>query len=622
MCGIAGIWSERAIGDPVGLAGRFDAALAHRGPDGHAHSTHDNARLLLVHRRLAILDPGAAGEQPMRTPDERHTMVFNGEIYNHAALRRALEQQGEQFTSRCDTEVLLRLVARRGPEALAGVRGMFALAMWDAAERTLLVARDRFGIKPLYVTASGGRLAFASELRALLHAGVCDRTIDPAAVLAFLRWGSIPGPLTWLRDSIALEPGTWRRWSSDRSSVCGRFADARDLWRCDSGSTGRSEADLRDATRAALADSLRAHLVADVPVGCFLSGGIDSSALVALASAQGRPLQTFTVVVDEATHSEERFAAETAQRFGTVHQTLRVNPALLLEAWPAVLRHMDQPTIDGLNSYVVSSAVAATGVKTVLSGIGGDEAFGGYPSFTRVPRGARLGRMPRGLRMTVANTLARRQPAWRGEKIRHAAAHADSTFELYRAVRGWLMPPEIATLAGPALQDGPLGVCVDSVEQAASVPAGAEHVHAAVARLETTMYLRHQLLRDADVMSMAHGLEVRVPFVDHELLSAVWPAVGAHPHLLQKKRLLVDSLGGAVPASIAARPKQGFTLPFEHWIDGPLSDFIQDGLAQAARAGWLSATAPDVVLRDWRARACHWSRPWGLAVLGHFSYDA
>lgn len=617
MCGIAGVWSESPNADPTALIGRLDTALAHRGPDGHAHSTHDAGRLLLAHRRLAIIEPSGAGTQPMATPDGRHTIVFNGEIYNHDALRRSLEQQGERFSSRSDTEVLVRLVARRGPEALAGVRGMFAFAVWDAADRTLLVARDRFGIKPLYLTEGCGRVAFASEIRALTDSGICDRAIDPAGVLAFLRWGSIPAPLTWQRDVIALEPGTWRRWSNGLSQEAGRYADARDLWRCGGGRAWSEDA-LREHTRAALVDSLRAHLVADVPVGCFLSGGIDSSALVALAAAEGHQLRTFTVVFDEATHSEARFAAAIAQRFGTVHQTLRVDPALLLDMWPAILRHMDQPTLDGLNSYVVSSAVAATGVKAVLSGIGGDEAFGGYPSFARVPRGARFARVPQRVRSAAARAMARAQPSWRAEKIRHAATHADSTFELYRAVRGWLMPPELEALAGPALRDLGLVEQVDRIEQAVAAPAANENVYAAVARLETAMYLRHQLLRDADVMSMAHGLEVRVPYVDHHLLAAVWPALGTHPHLLTKKRLLVESLGGQLPGDVASRPKQGFTLPFEHWIDGPLSEFIRGGLHDAARGGWLAAAAPESVMRDWRARACHWSRPWGLAVLGHF----
>ena len=613
MCGIAGVWSSHPIADPAPLAERIDAALAHRGPDGHAWTVHDAGRLLFVHRRLAIIDPTSGGAQPMSTPDARYTIIFNGEIYNHAELRRALEQKGECFATRSDTEVLLRLIARSGANALVDVRGMFALALWDAVERTLLVARDRFGIKPLYVAARDGRVAVASEIRALRATGFNDG-VDAAGILAYLRWGAIPGPLTWQRTVETIEPGTWHKWDA-RGRTQGRFADARQLW---AGVGDVDEDELRGRTRDALRDAVSSHLVADVPVGVFLSGGIDSAALVATAAAMTQRLHTFTVVFDEASHDEAALAFSIARQFDTKHHTLRVDSSAVETHASSFLRHIDQPTIDGVNTYFVSSAVAATGVKAVLSGIGGDEAFGGYPSFRRVVRGSRLGRVPRPLRVAAGHIGSYAEPSWRREKLRHAAASADSLFELYRAVRGWMMPAEVSTLVGPALRDSDACARVLAVEQSVSVPAGWERELATVARLESTMYLRQQLLRDTDVMSMAHGLEVRVPFVDDRLISAVWPGLAEHPELLVRKRLLVDSLEGTLPAAIVSRPKQGFTLPFEHWIDGPLAEFVGDGLQQAASDGWIATAAPDRVLRDWRSRACHWSRPWGLAVLGHF----
>lgn len=625
MCGIAGVWSSDPIANPEPLAERIDAALSHRGPDGHAWTLHDEGRLLLVHRRLAIIDPTPSGAQPMTTADGRYTIIFNGEIYNHGELRQTLEQHGECFATRSDTEVLLRLVARSGPEALADVRGMFAFGLWDAAERTLLVARDRFGIKPCYAATGKGRVGIASEIRALRAAGFGDE-VNPAGVLAYLRWGAIPAPLTWLGGVEAIAPGTWQKWNAHGRS-CGQFADARQLW------AGRSDVSadaLREQTRGALCDTVRSHLVADVPVGVFLSGGIDSAALVATAADTTPRLHTFTVVFDEASHDEARHAGCVARQFNTEHHTLRVDASAVATHASGFLRHIDQPTIDGINTYFVSSAVAATGIKAVLSGIGGDEAFGGYPSFRRVVRGAALGRLPRPLRIAAGHLGSFREPAWRREKLRHAAATADSPFELYRAVRGYLMPSEIADLAGPRLRDATSAADVDAVERALASPDGsdgrgareAEQPLAEVARLETTMYLRQQLLRDADVMSMAHGLEVRVPFVDHRLIGAVWPGLGMHPRLLLGKRLLVESLGHALPDAIVSKPKQGFTLPFEHWIDGPLADFVADGLAESARGGWIAPGAPDVIMREWQTRACHWSRPWGLAVLGHFLCQA
>lgn len=613
MCGIAGIWSSDPIAEPGALAERLDGALAHRGPDGHAWSVHDAGRLLLVHRRLAIIDPSSGGAQPMSSADGRYAIVFNGEIYNHDELRRCLEQQGERFATRSDTEVLLRLLARAGPQALSQVRGMFAFGLWDAVERSLLVARDRFGIKPCYVATDGRRVGFASEIRALRAAGF-GGAVDAAGILGYLRWGSIPAPLTWLRHVEVVAPGSWHRWDA-RGRTQGQFADVRELW---TGESRVSEADLRARTRLALSDTVRAHLVADVPVGVFLSGGIDSAALVATAATHRARLHTFTVVVDEASHDEARYAASIAQQFGTEHHTLHVGSASVVDRASEFLRAVDQPTIDGINTYFVSSAVAVTGVKAVLSGIGGDEAFGGYPSFRRIERGARIRRVPRPVRVAAGHLGSYGAASWRRAKLQHAAASADSTFELYRAVRGWTMPSEMPLLAGPAVLDAATGAALDAVEQHMAQPAGAEHRLASVARLESTMYLRHQLLRDADVMSMAHGLEVRVPFVDHHLIEAVWPGLAQHSRLRHGKKLLVDSVDPALPPAVVSRPKQGFTLPFEHWMDGPLAEFVAEGLRSAARGGWIAPHAPEALATAWRTRACHWSRPWGLAVLGHF----
>jgi asparagine synthase (glutamine-hydrolysing) len=618
MCGIAGLWASSPIPAPLALAERMDRALGHRGPDGHGWTQHDDGRLLLAHRRLAIIDPGAAATQPMTTADGRYTIVFNGEVYNYVELRRALEQHGDRFVTRSDTEVLMRLVLRKGPSALSEIRGMFAFALWDSEARALLVARDRFGIKPLYVSRQRDSVAFASEIRTLVASGACQQDVDAAGVLGYLRWGAIPGGLTWVRGVCALEPGTWIRWTRDFVPQQGRFADARELWTTGSEPPIGSDDELRERTQAALAESVRAHLVADVPVGIFLSGGIDSGALVATATGARDGLHTYTVVCDEQSHNEDAFAGAVAQQFGTAHHTLRADPGDILARWPRIMRHMDQPTMDGVNTYFVSSAVAETGVKAVISGIGGDELFGGYPSFRRIPRGARLRVVPRLLRAAAGRVATESRASWRVHKLRHAAEHADASFELYRAVRGWLMPPELEALAGPALRDAATRERVDAAERTVDAAVSSGNIYADVARLESTMYMRQQLLRDADVMSMAHGLEVRVPFVDHQLIGTVWPGLGRRPALLARKQLLVRALERPLPDAIVSRPKQGFTLPFEHWIDGPLAGFVREGLDAAARDGWLHPAAPVTVLRDWQTRACHWSRPWGLAVLGHF----
>ena len=375
MCGIAGVVQRdgRLPGDLAALAATLGQALAHRGPDGAGTWQAPDGNMLLVHRRLAIIDPGPGGGQPMATPDGRFHIVFNGEVYNYRALRADLQSHGERFVSGSDTEVLLRLVSRGGTARLADVRGMFAFACWDALERSLLVARDRFGIKPLYVAAGPRHVAFASELGALRASGLGGGETSAAGVLAFLEWGSVPPPLTWQRGVDMLEPGTWRRWRLDGREERGVFADARTAYA--SGVQPRRSVDaFRADVGPAVRESVRAHLVADVPVGVFLSGGIDSGALVSCATSVGATnLQTFTVGFDDVSSEVER-ARSVATLFGTTHHELHVDPSDVARELLAVLARLDQPTIDAVNSFFVARAVATTGIKAVLSGAGGQAA--------------------------------------------------------------------------------------------------------------------------------------------------------------------------------------------------------------------------------------------------------
>jgi asparagine synthase (glutamine-hydrolysing) len=621
MCGIAGVVTTgRPIADRSRVARRLAEALAHRGPDGEGLWASDAEDVLLVHRRLAIIDLGPDGAQPMATPDSRHHLVFNGEVYNYRDLRLELAARGERFATSSDTEVLLRLLVIDGPAALARVRGMFALGWWDAAERALVLARDRFGIKPLYLAAAGDRLSFASELSALRAARLIDGTPSPAGVLGFLSWGSVIPPLTWQKGVETLAPGTWRRWQAG-SSQHGVFADAREPYRSVS-RPARSEGEYRTLVGNAVRDSVRAHLVADVPVGVFLSGGIDSGALVSAATSAGATnLQTFTVDVDDGT-SEATLAREVASTFGTRHHELRVDASHIAADWPRILAHLDQPTIDGVNSYYVARAVAATGIKAVLSGAGGDEMFGGYRSFIRLPRALAARRASGPLWPLVAPGAGAFMPKRLRHRWRHFARTDGSFVDAYRVQRGFVLPEELDDLAGPALRDAGVWreACgeLEAAERALLAPLGAEAPQASVARLESRLYLESQLLRDVDVMAMAHGLEVRVPFVDHELLKTVWPEVGRHPSLLRGKRLLFETLDRPLPGTIVGRPKQGFTLPFAAWMRGELAPVVQDGLRQLERGGWIAKDVPARVWRDWQSGVVHWSRPWGLGVLGEF----
>jgi asparagine synthase (glutamine-hydrolysing) len=618
MCGIAGVVSFTGARPDNSLGAVLSSALAHRGPDGEG--TFASGGVLLVHRRLAIIDPTPGGAQPMSAADGRYQMVFNGEVYNHGELRRDLERRGEWFRTASDTEVLLRLLVREGPSALSRVRGMFALALWDERERTLLLTRDRFGIKPLYVACTADRVAFASEIGALRRSDLVERVVSPAAVLAYLSWGSIPAPLTWLSGVDALEPGAWIRWAANGVATHGTFADASQPYVDGNESP---EPELRARAASAVRDSIRAHLVADVPVGVFLSGGIDSGAVVSAArDVTAGALHSYTVIVDEASHSEGPLAARVAAEFGTSHHELRVDARSIATDLPAIVAHLDQPTGDAVNSYYVSRAVASTGVKAVLSGVGGDELFGGYPSFERVPAMMHMSGMFGPVMRATGPAAVLALPAWRAAKWQHFAC--DPRLDAaYRTLRGFFMPSEWPAIVGPAIADAPAAAeRLAAVEEEMFAAAGPESPAAAVARMETRGFLRSQLLRDIDAMSMAHSLEVRVPFVDHELQHAIWPALGQHPRLLRGKRLLHESLAHRLPAAVVNRPKQGFTLPFDAWMRRELRDSTRDGLRALSHEGWLNDSAPDAIWSAFERGQAHWSRAWGLAMLGRFLAEA
>jgi asparagine synthase (glutamine-hydrolysing) len=616
MCGIAGVVRRDGAVTPDPSAA-LHAALAHRGPDGRGAWRSPSGDAVLVHTRLAIIDPGPSGAQPMATADGRYHLVFNGEVYNYRELRRGLEERGERFATGSDTEVLLRLLALEGADALARVRGMFALAWWDAAARAIVLARDRFGIKPLYVAVTDRSIAFASEVQALVASGLTARTVDPAGVLGFLAWGTVPSSLTCIAGVESLAPGSWMRWSQDGACRRQSFANVASIYaRAES---GRSERELRERAGAAIQQSVAAHLVADVPVGVFLSGGIDSSAILSAASSAGASgLNTYTVRFDDRS-SEHEYATQVAGAFGAAHHELFLDSSRIASDLPRILDRLDQPTFDAVNGYYVSSAVAETGVKAVLSGAGGDELFGGYPSFRRLPAAMRWKKRVQPLVPAIAPAVAAVLPERLTERWRHFASGNGRMTEAYRTQRGLYMPAELARIAGPALRDTWTSASSRvAAAESALFDGDGSTLEADVARLETRVYLGSQLLRDLDVMSMAHGLEVRVPLVDHLLLEEVWPDLGAHPPLMRNKRLLHETLARPLPREAVDRPKQGFTLPFARWMTGELQPFVRSGMAHLADAGWIAPSVPDDTWRAWQQGAAHWSRPWALGVLGEF----
>lgn len=576
MCGIVAIYAYGAAAVPVdrGELGRIRDHMIARGPDGQGAWFADDGRVGLGHRRLAVIDLSERGAQPMPSADGRFVVTFNGEIYNHAQLRRGLEQDGAVFASDSDTEVLLHLYAREGTAMLDRLRGMFTLAIWDDRLRTLLLARDPYGIKPLYYSDRSGTFRAASQVKALLAGGALSREPNAAGHAGFFLSGSLPEPHTLYRDIRALPAGHWMTVGpggpgrpQEYFSLSRVFTDA-----AQDETPALGADDLQEQVREALLDSVRHHCVADVPVGAFLSAGVDSAALVGLMRDCGQEqVQTVTLAFEEFKGSpadEAPLAQSSAAHYATRHTTHTVTRNEFRDDVQSLLGHMDQPSIDGINTWMVSKATHAAGLKVAISGVGGDELFGGYPSFTSIPRWVKL--------LTRPSKVPGAAAGWRGVGTwigRHAAAgpklgglltYGGSYPGAYFLQRGLFMPWELSTVMPPDLARDGVRQLSSEASCDRSPPAATTSSYAIVAELEASFYLRNQLLRDADWASMAHSLEVRTPLVDATLLTRLAPVLVKQAHL-SGKRLLGRSPSKPLPTSLIERPKTGFGIPTASW---------------------------------------------------------
>jgi asparagine synthase (glutamine-hydrolysing) len=579
MCGINGIvayHSASSAPEEAELLSTRDAMRA-RGPDGAGAWWSADRHCGLGHRRLSIIDLSDRASQPMTSSDGRLVVVFNGEIYNYPQLRTELETDGARFRTTSDTEALLHLYARHGAEMVHRLRGMFAFAIWDQARRGLFLARDPYGIKPLYTANDGWTFRFASQVKALVAGGHISRDPEPAGLVGFHLFGSVPEPFTLYRDVRSLPAGhtQWVDAAGPREPK--PFSNLAEVL-AKGASNPAPAAEIPERVHAGVLDSLRAHLLADVEVGIFLSAGVDSGALLGLMRDAGqREIRAITLAFDEfrgTSEDEAPLAASVCEHYGAHQIVRRLSEQEFFEDLPAILEAMDQPSIDGVNTWFVSKAAKEAGLKVVISGLGGDELLGGYPSFLDLPHWRRwfgplaavpgLGLFARKLIGGVAPGFSRAQP-----KALGLLEHSGSWAGTYLLRRGLFLPHELPGVMDPEIASEGLRRLKPLCRLAASLTPDPNSDGGRVCVLESANYMRNQLLRDADWVGMAHSLEIRVPLVDFTLLRSLasmipslTPGVG--------KAALARAPTIPLPNEVVTRAKTGFSIPTGDWMNAAI----------------------------------------------------
>jgi asparagine synthase (glutamine-hydrolysing) len=634
MCGIAGLIGR--LGEPNSTAlRRMNNAMAHRGPDGEgfweAAPDERGWAPMLAHRRLSILDLASSASQPMVDPETGHVVVFNGEIYNYVALRERLAASGHALQSTGDTAAMLRTISIYGREAIGSLRGMFAFALWDPHQKKLVMARDALGIKPLYMARNPDpngdwSLVFASEVRAILASGLLGKPrLNPRAVASVVWNGFTVAPETAISGIESVWPGEYRVFDARGAEEHREF-----FWRMP---PGREDGTMDERQLAGvLEETVRLHLATDVPLGVFLSGGIDSSAVANLAQKSSvSPVHTFTLAFEEQEHNEGAFARQIAGAIGTQHRELVLTERHFMAGLEGALDSLDQPTFDGLNSYFMSQAVRDAGFKVALVGSGGDELFGGYTTFRDLPALHRWSQhtrhVPAGLRVALARLFASIKqpggqaiaPQTRWAKLPDMVRHGDDLLALYQMAYALFLPKFQQQLLG----DTARGALVDGLPEAMHSRLRMEmQSHSplsAISVMEQRLFLGERLLRDTDAASMAASIEVRLPLVDQVLLEAVdrLPVADRYLPLRTKSMLRRIGLRGLDPA-LFERPKSGFELPYDRWLRSGLGTMIDSTLrdADAIRPTGLN---PAAVLQLWQAfldgaPGLYWSRVWALYV--------
>ena len=607
MCGVAAIYSYSSKSP---LVDRNELRLIRdemtvRGPDGFGEWFSENRKVALGHRRLSIIDLSNNASQPMQTDSGSLVISFNGEIYNYKELRLALVLKGYQFKTDSDTEVLLRLYEDSGIAMLSKLRGMFAFCLWDSSKNAMLIARDPYGIKPVYYADDGDTVRVASQVKALSRSKRVSKERDLAGIAGFYLFGSVPDPRTTFADIRPLSAGSYVWVNSQGISKESNYFSVSDIFfeaECNPLQLSFDEA--QEGIRAAVQETIRHHFIADVPVGVFLSSGIDSSAIAAIALEAGhRDLHTLTLGFSEysgTADDEVPLAKNVANFFKTRHSVHYLDQSEFKTGLGNLLKTMDQPSIDGINTYFVSKAASQCGWKVALSGLGGDEIFGGYSSFQDIPKIVNamsgLGRIPLigDLSYQLLDPISRRFSL--NPKIKGVGTYGKSYEGAYLLKRGLFLPEELSEVMGKdAAEEGlkqldALTLIGDEKSKHVTLP------YSKIASLESSLYMKNQLLRDADWAGMAHSLEIRAPLVDSFFLKAVAPIIVSRP-LIKGKGLLANSPRKSLPQEIKTRAKTGFTVPVNRWLE---SDNNLDA--------WKS-------IKTLKNTNCPWARRWAYTVI-------
>ncbi len=623
MCGIAGIISSNLPPDKaVSALHRMNNAIAHRGPD--AEGTWDDRYAYLGHRRLSIIDLSDSGTQPLHSYDNRYVLIYNGELYNYKELRlqlqRAIQGTNQQpyfFKTQTDTEVILAAYMRWGVECLQHFNGMFAFAVYDKQEKKIFIARDRMGIKPLYYSFQNNTLIFASEIRALLQSGLIDKKINRDALVDYLQYQTVHAPNTIINDVKMLLPGHFLTLDNTEVNIQAYWQIEKQI---NYASIGKPYDDICKDVRTLFYEAVERRLIADVPFGAFLSGGIDSSAIVgAMSQISSQPVKTFSVVFNESEFSEENYARIVAKKFNTDHHEIKLDPQDFLTQLPQALNAMDHPSGDGPNTYIVSKVTKQAGITMALSGLGSDEIFAGYDVFKRsykLEQQAWLNFVPRLLRVSGAAALTSFNKNIASQKLAQILSKPQVSFNYaYPLSRQVLMDKQVKKLL--QRDDLPMNAVYRFLRLLEFNDK--KHRLSKYSIAEISTYMQNVLLRDTDQMSMASALEVRVPFLDYKLVEYVLGVADKHKFPHTPKKLLTDSLKDLLPPEIIDRKKMGFVFPWKIWMKNELKTFCEENLGHLETMGfnpnavnslWLSFLKGDPQIT--------WSRIWPIVVLGNW----